>query len=452
MTIFAQGLELSGRASAALRALRVHGARPGRPVAALTRSSEILAVLAYAAAALPAPFFPIDPSLPDAIRRRLLEQAGDALVLCDERGVEFDIVLSGESSAPLAYRPPAGPALLIATSGSSGAPKAAVLTGDNLRASATASAAVTPLGPGDRWLASLPLFHIGGFSILARCAFAGADLVLCEGFDAEGILSRLAAERITHVSLTPTMLAQLAALGSPPPNLRHALVGGASLPPQLAREAAELGWPVQPTYGMTETCSQLATFPHLPEGWRSGRMGRPLPGVEIGLTADGRLKARGPIVMHGYANPTLSPGEGLRDGWFITSDLAEISAVGELNILGRADDVIVTGGKKVLPAVVEDLLADCPGIGRYAVVGQPDPLWGEIVAVLYDGPIPPDELLAWRRGHVAGAYRPRAAHRIETFPLLANGKMDRLALRKRAFGGETQTGAGGKQHFAADDF
>ncbi|MGP0104994.1 AMP-binding protein [Rhodoblastus sp.] len=287
--------------------------------------------------------------------------------------------------------------------------------------------------------------------MLARCAFAGADLVLGEGFDAQKILSRLAAERITHVSLTPTMLAQLAALGSPPPKLRHALVGGASLSPRLAREAADLGWPVQPTYGMTETCSQLATRSCLPEGWRGGRMGRPLPGVEIGLTEDGRPKARGPIVMNGYANPTLASGDGLRDGWFVASDFAEISPSGELNILGRADDVIVTGGKKVLPSVVEDLLADCPGIGHYAVMGQPDPLWGAIVAVLYDGPIPPDDLLAWRRGEAAAAFRPRAAHRIEPFPLLANGKIDRLALRKRAFGDETQTGAVGKQDFAADD-
>ena len=341
--------------------------------------------------------------------------------------------------------------MFVATSGSSGAPKAAVLTGDNLLASAAASASITPLRPGDRWLACLPLFHIGGFSILARCAFAGADLVLGEGFDPERILSILLAERITHVSLTPTMLGQLVAVGPSPPALRHALVGGASLPAQLAREAAELGWPVQPTYGMTETCSQLATLSRLPDGWRSGRMGPPLPGVEIGLSPDGRLKARGPIVMHGYANPDLTPGDGLCDGWFVTSDLAEISTAGELNILGRAGDVIVTGGKKIFPAAVENLLAACPGVGRCAVVGQPDPLWGEIVAVLYSGQIPPQELLAWCRGHVAGAWRPRAAQRVEPFPLLASGKTDRLALRKLARGRETQTGAAGKEDTAAGD-
>jgi o-succinylbenzoate---CoA ligase len=451
MTTFAQGREPSGRASTAARALQALGARPGRPVVALTRSSEILALLAFAAAAIPAPFFPLDPSLPRAIRRRLLEQSGDALVLGDDGGVAIEAVLSGAPDAPLAFAPPAGPALLIATGGSSGEPKAVVLTGDNLRASAAASAAITPLGPGDRWLASVPLFHIGGFSILARCAFAGADLVLGEGYDAESLLSRLIAERVTHVSLTPTMLAQLAALGSPPQSLRHALVGGASLPARLARGAAGLGWPVQPTYGMTETGSQLATLSSLPAGWRSGRMGRPLPGVEIALTPDGRVKARGAVVMHGYANPGLAPGDGLHEGWFVTSDLAEISASGELTVLGRADDVIVTGGKKVLPSAVEDLLAACPGIGRFAVMGQPDPLWGEAVAVVYDGTIRPDELLSFCRRHVEGAFRPRSAQRLESFPLLANGKIDRLALRKRAFGDEAEAGAGGQQDFAADD-
>jgi len=245
----------------AVEILRVAGARRNRPIVVLTGSLENLAILAFAAAALEAPPFPIDPSLPTSIQSYLLWQAGDALVIGDDQGVEIKSLISSGASAPLAYAPPQGLALLIATSGSSGAPKAAILTGANLAASAASAAAITPVGPGDRWLANLPLFHIGGFSVLARCAFAGADLVLGDVFDPERTLSILVAERITQVSHTPSVLAQLVAHGPPPRSLRHALVGGASLVTRLTHEAAAVGWPFQPTYEMTETSSQRDPSP-----------------------------------------------------------------------------------------------------------------------------------------------------------------------------------------------
>jgi len=108
------------------------------------------------------------------------------------------------------------------------------------------------------------------------------------------------------------MLARILALGrSPPRDLRHVLVGGAALSSELAQRAASENWPIQPTYGMSETASQIATLPSLPRDWRPGHVGKPLEGAEIGLDAEGRLKLRGPMVMQGYANPVLSPG----DGW-----------------------------------------------------------------------------------------------------------------------------------------
>ncbi len=166
------------------------------------------------------------------------------------------------AAPPSAWLSRDGPALLIATSGSSGRPKVVVLTGGNLVAAATASAKITPLRPGDRWLACLPLFHIGGFSIVARCALAGAEALLHQGFDAERVFDALTSGRISHVSLTPTMLAQILALGrAPPRDLRHVLVGGAALSSELAQRAASENWPIQPTYGMSETGSQIATLP-----------------------------------------------------------------------------------------------------------------------------------------------------------------------------------------------
>jgi O-succinylbenzoic acid--CoA ligase len=331
--------------------------------------------------------------------------------------------------------------LLIATSGSSGRPKVVVLTGTARAAAARASAQVTPLRAGDRWLACLPLFHIGGFSILTRCALAGADVSLQEGFDPERVHRALVADHVTHVSLTPTMLAQLLALDSPaPPALRHVLVGGAALSAELARRAATACWPIQPTYGMSETCAQIATLRNLPPDWTPGSVGKPLDGVEIARDDDGRLKVRGPMLMQGYANPRLTPGDGLCDGWFVTSDLAEISSEGALTILGRADETIVSGGKKIHPAAVENLLVRCPGVEAVAVAGRPDPVWGEIVTAVYCGPISPEVFLSWCRDHVAGAFRPRASVRVDALPHLANGKPDRVKLRELAIGSHSESG------------
>ncbi|MGP0105882.1 class I adenylate-forming enzyme family protein [Rhodoblastus sp.] len=429
------------RAGGAANMLRRAGARRGRPVVAVAASSEALAIAAHAAFHLGSPFFPLDPALPSSIRDDLIAQIGECLIVGDDGAVSTEALLSAPLGEALALTPPQGPALLIATSGSSGRPKIATLTGANLAAAAAASATITPLRAGDRWLACLPLFHIGGFSILSRCALAGAEAVLHQGFDPERVFRVLARERISHVSLTPTMLAQLLSLRHPAPKtLRHALVGGASLSADLAREAAQEGWPVQPTYGMSETASQLATLPRLPRDWRSGQVGRPLGGAEVAPDGERGLKIRSPMVMQGYANPELAPGDGLVDGWFVASDLAEITPEGELVILGRRDDVIVTGGKKVHPASVENLLSLCPGVDAVAVAGRPDRLWGEIVIAIFAGSATREDVLDWCRRHIAGARRPRAAIRVDRIPQLGSGKPDRSALRKLAAGSDSEAG------------
>lgn len=441
-----------GRAHGAAACLARSGARAGRPVAAVTRSAATLCVLSHAAAAIGVPLFPLDPALPDAIVEELIGQAG-ATVAVGERGVagcrfvpEAALFEAGPAVPPPRSRLGAGDvALLVATSGTAGQPKAVMLTAQALEAAAGASAAITPLGTGDIWLACLPLFHIGGHSILTRCALAGAEALLLQGFDAERLGRVLMTESVTHLSLVPAMLAQLLeVLPLAPPALRHVLVGGAALPAALAERAAGRRWPVQPTYGMSETASQLATLPCLPRPWRQGLVGRPLPGAEAGLSGDGRIKVRGPMLMAGYANSSLTPGDGLEEGWFVTNDLAEILADGSLVILGRADDVIVSGGEKILPATVEALLESCPGLGAVAVVGRPDVVWGETVTAVYTGTMPPRALLDWCRRAISGALRPRAAVRLERLPLLASGKPDRAALRRLAIGGEAESGSAGQ--------
>ena len=419
------------------------GASKGRPVVAVTSSTTALEGLISATSALGVPLFPLDPALPDKVIAALCDQVGGGLIISDrdlagrtQTPTKACVWQEATISPPSRYRPDSI-ALLVATSGSSGRPKAVMLQAGALAAAAQASHAVTPLHPGDRWLACLPLFHIGGYSILVRCQLAGAVPILHHGFDAERVWHSLSHEAVTHLSLVPTMLSRLIDLHSvpPPQSLRHVLVGGAALTSDLAARADDLGWPIQPTYGMSEMASQVATLPSLPRPWRTGQVGRPLPGVEAALTPDGRLKLRGPIMMAGYANPTLSPGDGLdEDGWFVTSDLAEIAADGGLTILGRGDDVIISGGKKIMPEMVEEILASCPGLDAIAVLGLPDLEWGEMVVVAFVGASSPQQLLDWCRENVTSPLRPRRAIKLDGVPLLGNGKIDRVALRRLIHG------------------
>lgn len=422
----------------------------GRPMAALTHSVAALGLLAYVAPVLEVPLLLLDPELPEAVLAKLLEAAGVGLIVGD-RAVPGHPLLPAEALAAVVareYQAPKYPvseqvAVMVATSGSSGQPKAVMLTGRNLLAAAEASAACTPLQAGDRWLACLPLFHIGGYSILYRCAWAGAEALLLPKFDAAEVWRALTEERISHLSLVPSMLAQLLAIPdvAPPASLRHVLVGGAALSSEWAERAVQRGWPLQPTYGMSETASQIATLPRLTLPWRPGWLGKPLPGVELALHDDGRLKIRGAMVMAGYANPSLRPGDGLKEGWFITGDLAEISPQGDLLVLGRADEVIISGGKKIHPQQVENEVVRCPGVSGLAVLGMPDVVWGQVVTVIFSGTSTTDALLEWCQNHMAGAYRPRRAIQLPALPLLANGKPDRRALRELVEKLQTESGS-----------
>ncbi|MDA8229926.1 MAG: AMP-binding protein [Magnetospirillum sp.] len=447
------GMDLAGRAAGVAALLGRMGVVPGRPVAVRTGSALALALLARAAPAVGVALFPIDPDLPEAA-------VGDLLDTAAIRHVVAERPLAGRTTIPVAdvlaarALPPVSPrlagadiALLIATSGSTGQPKAAMLTEDNLRAAAAASARVLPLGPGDRWLACLPLFHIGGYSILSRCVRAGAGIVLHERFDPQAVAATLSRHAVSHVSLVPAMLARLLdGVGDapPPPALRHVLIGGAALSQALAERASAAGWPIRPSYGMTETASQLATLAELRPGWRRGMVGPPLPGAQVAFDGAGRLMVRGPMVMAGYANPALRPGEGLSDGWFVTNDLGEFTEAGELIVHGRADDMLVSGGKTISPHMVEDMLARCPDIGAVAVTGRGDPAWGDVLVAIFTGAVAADALLAWCRESIPAPWRPRRALKIPALPLTASGKLDRKALRRLAEGDEADSGSGGE--------
>jgi O-succinylbenzoic acid--CoA ligase len=290
-------------------------------------------------------------------------------------------------------------------------PKAVALTYGNFRASASAAAANLPLGRDDRWLCVMPLFHVGGLSILTRSAFAGSSVVLHERFDVEAVRSSLESGEATVVSLVATMLQRLRAAGlRSAPGLRAALVGGGPVPVDLLDWGASVGLPLLQTYGMTETCSQIATAP------AGSDAARPLPGVDLRIGDGGEILVRGPMVSAGALSA---------DGWLHTGDRGQIDDEGFLHVSGRIKDTIVTGGENVAAAEVEEALVSHPSVTDAAVVGRPDPEWGEAVTafVVVSGEVADADLVAHARGRLAGYKVPRAIVRVEELPRTASGKL-----------------------------
>jgi O-succinylbenzoic acid--CoA ligase len=288
------------------------------------------------------------------------------------------------------------PVAVMHTSGTTAAPKPVVLTYGNFLASALGSAVALGLDPAERWLCPMPLTHVGGLSIPIRSAIYATTAVLHGRFDAEAVLSELMnpERRITLVSLVPTMLARLLDAGlEKPPTLRWALLGGGPIAPALLERAHAAGVPLAPTYGMTEACSQIATF-----GW-------PLPGVELRIASDGEVLVRGPIV---------SPGATDEDGWLHTGDLGRSDKRAGLQIIGRKSDTIVTGGENVAPTEVEAVLLEHPAVADAAVHARADAEWGEAVVatvVLRDGATAaPEELRAHCAVQLASDHRPQVGH------------------------------------------
>ena len=289
---------------------------------------------------------------------------------CSAAGRPF-LPLPPERAAPALAVIPPQTALLISTSGSEGQPRVVALDVAQLDAAAAGANAALDLQAGDLWLNCLPLYHIGGQSILWRCARAGAGVLLHDNFSAERIAGDLASHPVSHLSLVPAMLARLLDLGiTPPPTLRAMLIGGAALSRPLHERASAAGWPLYVSYGMSETAAMVAVFKPGDGTWHEGLVGRALPGHTLRIGATGRIAIRGPQLMAGYLD-----GSGIDpEGWLTTGDLGEIDASGGLTVLGRADDMLISGGRNIHPQEIESCLAACPGVQDIAVTGLPDPV------------------------------------------------------------------------------
>jgi len=311
-------------------------------------------------------------------------------------------------------------AVVIATSGSTGEPKGVQLAATALLHSARASLARIGAHPGERWLCPLPTSHIAGVGVLVRSLLSGVDPLVLPRLDpAEHDVESLAC---VHVSLVPTQLRRLLAANANVAAFRTILLGGAAIPAALLAQAREAGATVVTTYGMSETCGGCVYD------------GTPLDGVRVRTDDSGRIQITGPVLFSAYRNRPDLTGQAMADGWFHTTDLGTLDPAGTLHVLGRADDIIITGGKKVAPTEVAAALEAHPAVREAVVIGEPDPDWGQRVAAIIvpTTPGPPPTLQALQ-AHVRESLPPYAApkvlHVVPEIPLLASGKPDQAALR-----------------------
>ncbi|MCA9894712.1 MAG: o-succinylbenzoate--CoA ligase [Anaerolineae bacterium] len=336
------------------------------------------------------------------------------------------------------------PLAIIHTSGTSGTPKGAVLTYGNFYQSAMASAYRLGGLPEDRWLCVLPLYHVGGLSILVRSVLYGIAVDLMESFDVDAVNQKLTEEPITLVSLVPTMLHRLLEARTQPWNehLRLVLLGGAAPSVELLQRCHDEGIPIATTYGLTEATSQVATAgPELARR-KPGTVGKPLLFTQVKVVTEtgkqakagdyGEILVSGPTVMQGYFNNPDATGKTLKNGWLHTGDIGYVDDDGDLFLVQRRTDLIVTGGENVYPAEVEAVLRGHPAVKEAAVIGLDHPEWGQQVAavlVINDNEtVSEDELIKYCRERLAGYKIPRRFVKVGALPQTGSGKIQRGAL------------------------
>jgi O-succinylbenzoic acid--CoA ligase len=334
--------------------------------------------------------------------------------------------------------------VVLFTSGTAGRSKGACLSWSNFAASALAAA--EPLGPviAERWLACMPLFHVGGLSIVVRSVLFGGPIRLHSRFDAALVSDALDACDIAGISLVPTMLSRLLDHRGPrpaPAGLQVLLLGGAAASPELLARARLAGYPVCPTYGLTEATSQVATARPQRAGAARPAPMLPLPGVVVRIVVEGEDAAAGepgeivvggPTVMQGYLDDPAANALALRDGWLHTGDIGFLDDAGALHVLDRRDDLIVSGGENVYPAEIEAVLVGHPSVAEAGVAGVPDAdLGSRVVAwiVANDAATVDSHALAELcRARLAGFKRPHEFRFVSALPRTAAGKLQRRRL------------------------
>ena len=335
---------------------------------------------------------------------------------------------------------------IIHTSGTSGRPKGAILTYNNIYQSAMASAYRIGVMPNDRWLCVLPLFHVGGLSIIMRSLLYGISVELISKFDIDVVNHVLTHHPITLVSLVPTMLHRLLDARTEPwnPNLRLVLLGGGAPSPELVTKCIEEGIPLATTYGLTEVASQVATAALELVSRKPASVGKPLMFTQVRVVDGngedmppneiGEIIVKGPSVMKGYYNDSKSTAKALRDGWLHTGDMGYQDEDEDLFVVQRRSDLIVTGGENVYPAEVENVIRQHPDVRELVVLGLDNIEWGQkVVAAIQlheTKNLSSDDIVRFAREQLAGYKIPREIRFVDEFPQTGSGKIQRNKVRK----------------------
>ncbi len=337
---------------------------------------------------------------------------------------------------------PSDPVVLAHTSGTTGEPKRVVLTATNLLASALASAARLGLAPDDRWLVTLPLHHVGGLSPVLRMPLYGSTVVLRRGFEPGPCADDVDEYDATRISLVPTMLRRmLDSRGTLSGSLRTVLLGGAPAPVDLVERCRNYSVPVAPTYGLTETASQVATAAVDEAYGDPTTVGRPVlfadvtvvdrDGAPVRRGETGEIVVDGALVSPRYHDDPEATAASRGPYGFHTGDAGYRDEAGRLFVLNRLDDRVLTGGELVDPGEVAEALRSHPDVVDAAVTGMPDEEWGERVAALVAGDASASAIDDHLRERLAGFKLPRVIGLGDELPRTDSGTVDRAALRER---------------------
>jgi malonyl-CoA/methylmalonyl-CoA synthetase len=391
---------------------------------------------------------PVNPGYSGREVRHIVDDARPVAVVADDPERFVGLPGARPGNLPPSDRVPArwdeatgeDPALIGYTSGTTGAPKGAVLTHDNLAAATQGLVAAWRWTAEDRLVHALPIFHAHGLCVgLYGTLTSGASAVLLPGFDPTAVGEAARVHGATMFFGVPTMYHRLVAdRPSSVHSWRLCASGSAPMSAELHRRASEvLGTQILERYGMTETLMNTSN-PYVGER-RAGSVGFPLPEVEAMVDPSGEILVRGPHVMAGYWQRPAANEESFRPddtggpAWFRTGDLGHVDD-GYLVIQGRAKELIISGGYNVYPAEVEDVLMTYPGVVEVVVTGTPSDEWGEVVTawMVMDGDLPTaDQIAGFCASRLAGYKRPRLVRAVDALPRNALGKIVRSELGGR---------------------